>query len=281
MIYLPIIGSFLEATGMILEKRMLKIKGMNHKNYVVFGFLAIVIALVPFLLFSWRIEQTAFSLKNLAIMIGVIIASIIANVLIFYSLKREDITEFEPAWLMQPLFTIILAFIFYSQERNWAIFPLALIASLTLVFMHVKRHHLNFDKYFIAVIIGSLFFAIELVLSRSILEYYSPFTFYFIRCLGIFILSALLFRPSFKIINKKISVFLILLGFLWAIYRAIIYYGYLQLGIVFTTIIFILSPVLLFFFAIIFLKEKPTLKQIISTGIILICVVIAVVIGEN
>jgi len=281
MIYFPFIGAFLEAAGMIFEKKMLKIKGMNYKNYTVFGFLAIVIASIPFLIFNWRLDLGALSAVNLAVFGLIIFFSILANLLIFYSLKRENITEFEPAWLMQPLFTIILAVIFYPGERNRMIFLLALIASVSLIAAHVKRMHFVFDKYFGAVVLGSFFFAAELVLSKIILEYYSPFTFYFIRCAGIFLVSFLIFRPSWKVVTGKTSLYLIFLGLLWTIYRAIIYYGYAQLGIVFTTIIFILSPVLMFIFAVIFLKERPSLKQIISTGVILACVAAAAVINGH
>ena len=65
-------------------------------------------------------------------------------------------------------------------------------------------------------------------------------------------------------------------GAIWVAYRLILYWGYLELGIVFTTILFILGPVFIFVLARIFLKEKITLKQIISSIIIIACVVTAI-----
>jgi drug/metabolite transporter (DMT)-like permease len=65
---------------------------------------------------------------------------------------------------------------------------------------------------------------------------------------------------------------IVLVGLIWAVYRAIMYYGYLNLGIVFTTMLFILSPVFLLVFAVVFLKEKLSLKQVIITAIIVACV---------
>ena len=41
------------------------------------------------------------------------------------------------------------------------------------------------------------------------------------------------------------------------------------------------NAVLMFVFAILFLKEKPTLRQIISTIIILVCVVLAILFGKT
>jgi len=279
MIALPIFGALLESLGIIIEKKILKFKGVNYKNYTIYGFLAIVLSMLPFIFFVWRVDKEALLIKNLLIFFSVIILSVFANLLIFYALQKEKITEFEPAWLMQPLFTILLAFIIYSEERNFRIILLALIASSTLVITHIKKKHLNFEKPFLAVILGSFFFALELVISKYILPYYSPFAFYFLRCFFIFLIAALLFKNSLSLkgIDKKAGIYAIILGLMWASYRAIIYYGYEQVGIVFTTLLFILSPVFLFVFAIVLFKERPTLKQTISIFIILCCVILAII----
>lgn len=276
MIELPFIGAFLEAAGTILEKKVLRNKKMNFKNYTTYEFMAIVIFMLPILYFTWRVDKAALTITNILIFSFVIIVALIANLLIFYSLKREKVTEFEPIWVMLPLFTIVLAFIFYSSERHWSSIILALIASLALIVAHVKKHHLAFDKYILAAILGSFLFAVELVASKPILQFYNPFTFYFIRCFFIFVICFALFRPNGKDLNKNAVWMIILIGLMWAFYRAIIYYGYETIGIVFTTTIFILSPVLMFIFAVIFLKEKPTLRQIVSTIVIVACVIASV-----
>jgi len=282
MFYIPILGAFLEATGMIMEKEVIRKKNMNYKNYTVYGFLAIVVAIIPFLFFFWKVTPEAFELKNLIVLFLVIISALFANLLIFYSLKREKLCEFEPIRLMQPLFTILLAFILsffitsYANERNVYILGLALIASITLIWAHVKKHHLNFDKYIIAALLGSFLFGVELALSKIILPYYSSWSFYFIRCLIILIIAAIIFRPDLKKIDKKTHYFTWIVSFIWITYRIILYWGYEALGIIFTTMILILTPIFIFIFARIFLKEKPTKKQIISAVIILLCVVAAV-----
>lgn len=274
MIYLPIIGSFLEAAGMIIEKKVLK--RLDFKKYTVYEFFAIVLVLAPFLYFIWNIEKEAFYLKNILIFIFVVFISIIANLLIFYSLKRESISEVEPIWIMQPIFTIILAFILFSNEREITGIILACIASFALILAHIKRNHLIYDKYILAALLGSFFFSLELIASSFILQYYNPFLFYFFRCFFIFVICYAIFKPNGKELNKKISFMILVLGAMWVVYRAIIYYGYQNLGIVFTTTLFIFSSVLMMIFAVIFLKEKPTSKQIISTIVISICVVLSI-----
>ncbi len=279
MIWLPLSlsGAISEAAGMILEKKIFKKHKVDHKNYTVFSFGSIVLLMLILIYFFWHVSPEAFSIKNLLIFSFVVVSSIIANLLIFYSLKRETVTELEPIRLMQPLFTILLAVILFSSERKWSIALLALIASISLIAAHVKKHHLVFDKYIIAALLGSLFFAVELVASKPILDYYNPFTFYFLRCLFVFIITLIIFHPKFSSITAKTKVLTLIVAAIWVFYRVLLYYGYSIYGVVFTTILFILAPVFIFLFARIFLKEKINIRQIISAIVIVACVVVAIV----
>jgi len=99
---------------MTIEKIMLKKKNLNFKNYTVYGFLSIVILMLPFIFFFWNIKPEAYSLKNILLMAFIIISALAANLLTYYALKRENLTAMEPIRLMQPMFTIILAIIIYS-----------------------------------------------------------------------------------------------------------------------------------------------------------------------
>jgi drug/metabolite transporter (DMT)-like permease len=280
MFYLPIIGSFLEAAGMTIEKIMLKTKSLNFKNYTVYGFLTITILMLPLLFFFWNIKPEAYSIKNILLLLFVIICALFANLLTYYALKRENLSAMEPIRLMQPIFTIILAILIYPSERTSTfVIILGIIASLTLILSHIKKHHLKYDKYIIAALLGSLFFAIELIASKPLLDYYNSITFYFLRCLGVLLITIIIFRPKNKVDNK-IKLTIILTNAMWIIYRIILYYGYANYGIVFTTILFIVTPVFTYIFASIFLKEKITLKQIIATSIILACVAAAIIINH-
>lgn len=278
--YLPLIGAFLEAAGVILEKNVLKTRGFDYRNYTVFCFLALVVLMAPFLLWLWKLDSAFFSLRSLSLFFIVVVAALGANLLTFYSLKRKRIGDYEPLWLMQPLFIIVLAVIFYPSERNWMLVLLAFIASISLVLMHIKKHHLDFDRYLIAGILGSFLFALELAISKPLLMYFSPLTFYFVRCFSVFIFALLLYRPSFKRLPSRAVLGIVTVAALWVLYRVILYYGYESLGVVYTTLLFILSPVLMLVFAVVFLKEKITLRQLITNAIIIACVVTAIVVQK-
>src|SRR3989338_109772 len=257
--YLPVFGAMALAGGTILERIVLRIKKVDIKLYQTASFLAIVIGLLPLLYFFWRMDSMALSGKNIFLFVLVVFFSIIANLLVFYSLKWEKVGNLEPARVLEPLFVILLAIIFsfFAEnlyERNFKIIIPALVAALALLFTHIRRHHLKFNPYFVAAVFGSFFFAVELVISRLILDLYSPVTFYFLRVSSIFLLSLLIFRPDFKKLNTKVRWQIFSTGFIWMIYRIIVYYGYLNVGVIFTTLLLMLGPIFIYAMAYFILK---------------------------
>jgi len=282
MYYIPILGALALGAGTILEKIVLRGKKINIKLYQTASFLAIVLVMLPFIYFFWKMETPAWEIKNLFIFSLVILFSITANMFTFYSMKWEKISNIEPAKMLEPLFVILLA-IFFSYivgeglfERNPKVIIAALVAAAALIFSHLKKHHLTFNKYFIAAVIGSFFFALELVISRLILDFYSPITFYFLRCSSIFLISLIIFRPKFQKLSSKIRWQILATGIIWVIYRVVVYYGYLNIGVIFTTLMIMLGPVFIYLFAWKFLKEKLDWRNIVAAIIIIGAVLYAV-----
>jgi drug/metabolite transporter (DMT)-like permease len=283
MYYLPIVGAVANAFSIIWERIVLVKKKVDIKSFQVAAFLAVTLLFLPFIYFFFKIHPEAFTTINIVLFLCVILFSVIANIAFCYSIKGERVSSLEPALALEPLFTVILAVIasfFFAElfERKIHIIIPAVIAGVALVLSHIKRHHLNFDKYFIAAILASFFFAMELIFSNFILDYYTPLTFYFLRCLGIFAVSLAVFRPKFSGINNKIKLEIFGIAFLWIVYRVIIYYGYLNLGIVFTTLIVMLSPIFIYFLAWIVLKEKIRWQDVVTALVVVACVVYAVLI---
>ncbi len=281
MIQIPILGALALASGTILQKLVLKRKRIDIKFYQTMEFFSIVLVMLPLMYFFWQIDLQAFQIKNIFIFALVIIFSILANLFTYYSMKWEKVSNIEPAKILEPLFVIILA-IFFSYlvdgnlfDRKLSVIIPAFVAGLALIASHVEKHHLVFNKYFIAAILGSFFFALELVISRLILDYYSPMTFYFLRGLSIFTLSLIIFRPKFRKLQTKVKFQILAIGILWVLYRVIVYYGYINLGVIFTTLVIMLAPVFIYLFAYIFLKEKLKPKNIIAAIVILASVLYA------
>ena len=89
MIYLPFLGAVVLASGLMLERFVLKKKKIDIKLYQVASFLAIVVAMLPVIYFFWKLDTQAFSPINIFIFSLVILFSIIANLFTFYSMKWE------------------------------------------------------------------------------------------------------------------------------------------------------------------------------------------------
>lgn len=281
MIYFPIIAAIALAGATVFEREILKRKSISIEKYLILGTLVMILIMAPLLYFFWKIESPAWELKNIFIFILVIISSVLANMFTFYSVKGEKINNLEPAKMLEPLFTILLALLFSvfikgMYESNTKIILPSIIAGLTLIMSHVEKKHLKINKYFLSAILGSLFFAFEIVLSMLILNFYSPITFHIIRCIGISIIVMLIFKPKLFPTNKKLKLHIILVGIIWTAYRIITYYGYIKIGVISTTLILMMGPIFIYTFAKIILKEKINTRNIISSVIILACVAYAI-----
>src|SRR3989339_531532 len=180
--------------------------------------------------------------------------------------KNIDIKFYQTA-IFFVIMLVMLPFIYFY----WKFDPQALQP------LHIIRHHLKFNKYFLSAILGSFFFALELVISRLILDYYSSLTFYFLRCAFIFLFSLIIFRPKMIQMDKTLTSYIFITGIFWVLYRVIIYYGYVNLGIIFTTLIIMVSPIFIYLFAHIFLKENLSWRNIIASIIIIGCVLYATI----
>src|SRR3989304_1154487 len=228
MVETTLFGSLVLAEGTIMENVNLRKGKFNIKLSQTLSFLTITAIMIPLLFFFWRVDAPALEIRNVIIFGLVIVFSAVANILTFYSIKWEKITNIEPAKMMEPLFVILLAIVFsffteglYNKSPNITV--AALVASVALIFSHIRKHHLNFNKYFVAAIFGSLFFALELVTSRLILDYYSPLSFYFIRCAAIFLFSIIAFRPRFSKLESGAKKEILIVAVLWVVYRLMIY----------------------------------------------------------
>jgi drug/metabolite transporter (DMT)-like permease len=286
LLAIPFFGALSEGVGTVIEKKIVMKRNVSHRTYNTFSFMLITLLLIPIILLSHYFFPNNFPVEissqalipiNILLMFLVIAFSVAANITTFYAFKWEKMTEIEPLRLMQPLFTILLAFFIYSSERQTqtSIIILSIIASLALIFSHIKKHHFSFNKYAISAILGSLFFAIELTLSKNILNLYPPLMFYLIRCSGIFLVSLFIFKSNPTKIKKSTWFIMALVSLIWIIYRLLLYLSYNAKGLITTTLLFILAPVFIYIFSWKYLKEQFSWRNVIASIIIILCVALA------
>lgn len=270
MIYLALLGALALSLLVLFEKIGVKKIKIDSNHFFVGVFLCAVLLMIPFLPFLGGVKTEFFALNNILIFFGVIVFAVFSNICYFYALTWEKISNLEPVHLMEPLFTVVLASILFTSERNPNFIIPAVISAGALLFSHIRKHHLDFNKYIVIGILGSLFYSIETMFTKVILEFFTPLSLYFFRSVSVLIVGAIVFRPKpTKEIKGKRWWLIALVGGLWVVYRVLAYYGFIKLGVVFTTLILMVSPVLIYFFAWKFLKEKLDWRNV-AAGLIIV-----------
>jgi len=215
-------GVLSNAFGKLFDKKVLLDKNVKSKDFVVYAFGIVMCIMLLVLPFFFKIDPAAFVGKNLAVLLTIITLSIFANIFGARAVKHGKLTELESVRMFLPLFTMLFAFILYEQERNLnpIILFLALIASLSLIIGHVKKHHLRFKECLMDQLFADIFYALEFALSLMILHLYNPLSFYFVRALLIFPLAVIIFRPKIsrmRKVKKSTWLFFIASGAAWVI----------------------------------------------------------------
>lgn len=267
----------------VFEKFFFNKRCGKYKIFVpmlfVFAFFILIIFFVPFL--DHSIKSGALSTVSLILFFSMIAMASVRNMLYYYSFQREGLCDIEPFIVFIPLVTIVLAGLVYPDERSHPIvLALAIIASLALVFSHIRKKHLSFDKALLPMFGVILLSAGENLISKELLTNFSPIALYTIRSFFIALLLLTFLRPKLKEMNRNDMKNLFIISFLWVFTMIFYYYAYQKVGIVYTELINTLTPVLIVMGSYFFLKDRSVTKRnIVALIIIIICVVIAQFIG--
>jgi drug/metabolite transporter (DMT)-like permease len=273
IIWLVLLAAASFAYSSILEKEILRERKVNSKHFIIAVFAISSVIMLPLLYFFGNIGPEAYKPVNIFLIFILIFFAIMANILIFFAVKWEKINKLEPMKLLEPIFVILLAFIFFESERNPIVIVPAIIASLALLISHIRKHHLVFNKYSIAAILGSLCYALEAMVAKILLEFYSPLSLYFTRAIFVFLFALIIFRSNpLKELGKKERIITVFIGSMWVLYRVIVYFGYQSWGLVFTTLTLFIAHIMVYIFAALVLKEKILKRNIFAAIVILACV---------
>jgi drug/metabolite transporter (DMT)-like permease len=275
-----LLSSIFNAGSIIVDKIVLAKKKVPNEFFIPVLFLFVFIisgALYPFL---GSISIKALSLSQILAFLGMMAAAVIQNIAYYKALKSEKVIEFELLNMLLPLVTVVLAAIVLPAERNIHIFIAAAVASLALILVHFKKTYLRFAKYSGTLFIAVIFIAIESLFQKVLLNDYSPVALYFFRGGLLFIIFWLIFNPNFikaKVDSFKAVFWSALLAEGTMIFR---FYSFASQGIVFTILILVLAPFLVYMFSFIFLKEKPSVRIIVGAFVVMAAIVYATIMGK-
>lgn len=273
--FYPIVGSLTQAFGIMVDKVLLTKKKLIISKFVPWLFLFLALFTFFILIFDNRIVISVINWTTVAYFVLMIGLAFVWNILYYRAIKNESVQEFEPILMFSPLLVILLTAIIFPRESDRMIFFIALIASVVLIFSHFERGQLKFQKESLGLIICVFLMSVEVLVIRELLFYFTPASLYFIRCSVLLVVFLIYYRKTFFSIPDRGLPGIILTSLLGAAQMVSRFYGYQNIGIVFTTLVMAMAPVLVYLFCFTCLKEPLKPKKIIGGSVILVCVVAA------
>ncbi len=259
----------------LASRKILSSGKFKSEKFIAFMFLGVILILAPFMFWIFRLEK--LNLFYVSIFIGILFSATIYNFLQFKALKRINVENAEPIILSSWIFTILLGFMFIPSERNLLKIILATIACLTLIATEIKGNNFKINKWELIMIISSIFIGIYNLLTKIFLDVTNPFTLYWIRTIFLFPLFFYISKFKLKDIKSYKSIFLISLASI--ISQVSTLWAYSNLGLIFTSLLMNLTPILTLLGASIFLKEKIQTKNIVSSIIIILCIILGIILN--
>jgi uncharacterized membrane protein len=278
----PLLSALLQASSFTLDKFILSIKRVGFQHYIGVSFpLIFVISLVIFFVSGVGLPASGFSGLLLLLLLLSVLLAVIVNIIYYRALDADKLSVLEPIDLLSNIPTILLAALIFSGERSPAIILLGAIASLAVLWAHVEKHHLKFAKYSKPFFFYKLTIApFGAIISLKLLEVWNPISLEMVRSGLIALVMLPLFWSKLKSLPHKSLPYLIITNILTTAAFILYYFSFQRLGIVHTILIFSLQPILVYLFALIFLKEKFKKKNFIAFIIVLISIILAQIVSK-
>lgn len=268
------LATIFSAFDLIITKRVFNV--FSNLSYKTFSWwLFIWIAIVGLIISPWfaRIDAVAMTPYYLWLLLLMAFLAANYNLLYYFGLSYEKISEIEPFLLFDPIVTILIASLFYADERFWQVYVAAFIAGAMLSWSHIKKHHIKIGKPLLAILGFSVLAGLEAVVIKQLLMVYSPSALYLVRALMIALFLWILARGKIAPITIKQAPYFILLAISATFICSLIYYAYHSIGINLTELILLSSPVLIYILSSVILKEKLHWKNLVTSAVVISLIV--------
>lgn len=273
MIY-PFIAAVIGAVSLVFEKKVFnKFKQLDQIAFAWWLFFCIVIvglAVSPWLV---TINPLAITPYFLWLLLALAFLAANYNMLFYFGLRYKNVTEIEPFLLFNPLIAILIAGLFYHDERSWQVYLAAIIAGALLAWSHIKRKHIVIGKPLLAILGYSLLFGFEAVIIRQLLIVYSPVALYLIRAIITTLFLWIVSKNNIPMIKIEQIPYFLVIATGAVIVNTLVYLSYQLQGISSTIFILMLSPILVYALSVFMLKEKLKWKNILTSIVILMLII--------
>ena len=276
-IFFPIGASVFQAFSLSVDKAILSLKKVSSRAYLGVSFpVTALITFFIFLIFRPELSLEMFSGKYFWLILFSITLTLGSNLLFYKALRSDYLIELQTIDLLKNIPVIILASIVFSDERNFLIVFLALIAVFSLVWAHWEKGHFRIAKKTMPFAFWVFFVSpVNMIIAREILKTWSPISFQLVINGSIGLLFLYSFSKDVKKINKSVIPWFLVTNFLTTVAWILYFFSYQISGIVFTVLVFSIQPFLVYLISLFFFKEKFNWKKISALLIILITIIIS------
>jgi len=270
-----ILANVVLAYSWIYDKMILSRERVGYKAFlVVVFFFVFVFAIVLFPIFGW-INFGELTSYHYWLFGGAVAIAVLYNYLLQKSIQQQALCEIEIFLWLNPLLTIFIASLLLPGEQNSNIVYASIIAGFAIFFAHIEKRHLKFSSYSLFMFLAVILMSLEVVVFRLLLEVVSPIVLYALRTGSIFLIYLFIFGiPKKGLPSKKTKELAIMAG-MWVFFNFFMFTGYKNLGIILTTLIFMMSLSITAIFGYIFLNERLKKRQILATIVIVIAIIYA------
>ncbi|MFA5141668.1 MAG: DMT family transporter [Candidatus Woesearchaeota archaeon] len=270
--FLAIVGG---ASAVLFSRQVLSTYKLGFKEYLSLAFWMNCLIMLPFLYWMNNFSLVMLFKMPVLYMAGLILTACIYNFFYFKGFAHERLSEVQSLMLLIPLFATGFAYAFYPVERHIVPVVMAIVATLFLVWAHVSHGHVKFTKNSIYVLIAVIFFGLEYVFMKKLLEVYNPFTLYFVRCFIIGVIFFFMWGVRYSSVKPKAWKYLVAAQVSYVIQFIAVFWSVEKNGIVLTNVVLNLIPVLVFTYSYFHYRDHPGWKKMLAGFVILICIVIA------
>ncbi|HTY40126.1 MAG TPA: DMT family transporter [Candidatus Paceibacterota bacterium] len=268
---LPLTAAFLQGSSSLLDKVVLSVRRMDYRAYVGASFPIIFLVYAGIVLLQHQsIDIGLFAGPLLTVLLASIAINICSNALYYRALQHDHLTELQTIDVISRLPIIFLVSYLFADERNWAIIAAALVSAIALIWAHYDHHHFHIQRrtlvYLIWVIFGVPWAA---VFSKILLYAWSPAPLEMIRNGGMALVFGFLYFRQEERISKRAFWLLVLLNTLSALAWLFYFTSYQQVGVVYTMLFYSLQPLLVYFGAVLFLKERFERRKFVAFCVVL------------
>lgn len=274
-VLLQVVGALLFGAAMVWDKYNLRRYSFTPPTYTAMMFVCLSVFSGVVALFTFDVQFEQVGLYQWVLFVAVVLLAFLWNKLYYYFQKREELQDFEVMNLVVPAATALLAGIIYIEERNTVTFMAVAVSLLTLFAVRLDVHHTRFNAYSRLVVVMIFAMAGEAVLRKTLLYIVDPATLYFFRTVVVTALLLLFYRS--EALPRRFDQWRAVVGpaILGGSGMIIMFYGYTHIGLVMTTLVFALSPLIVYFLDSLILRERIQSKNIIAAVVIVVAIVLA------